>query len=92
MNDITLAAFVELALGQSAAGLFVVFIYALLKGWLVVGDQHREEAKQQAEHYEALLAEKDRQIAALTASRDRWEAIALKALNVAEQTTVARKE
>ena len=39
MNDITLAAFVELALGQSAAGLFVVFIYALLKGWLVVGDQ-----------------------------------------------------
>jgi len=92
MNDITLAAFVELALGQSAAGLFVVFIYALLKGWLVVGDQHREEAKQQAEHYEALLAEKERQVTALTASRDRWERIALQALNVAEQTTVARKE
>jgi hypothetical protein len=31
-------------------------------------------------------------VTALTASRDRWEAIALKALNVAEQTTVARKE
>jgi hypothetical protein len=29
VNDITLAAFVELLLRQSAAGLFVVFIYAL---------------------------------------------------------------
>ena len=91
-SDITLVAFVELALRQSPVGLFAVFIFALLKGWLVVGDQHNGEMRQQAERYEALLAEKERQVTVLTASRDRWEAIALKALNVAEQTTVARKE
>ncbi len=91
-SDITLVAFVELALRQSPVGLFAVFIFALLKGWLVVGDQHNGEMRQQAERYEALLGEKERQVTALTASRDRWEAIALKALNVAEQTTVARKE
>lgn len=85
--DITLAAFVELALKQGAAGLFAVFIFALLRGWVVVGDQHREEARQQAERYEALLAEKDRQIATLTASRDRWERIALQSLKVADAAT-----
>lgn len=85
-SDITLVAFVELALRQSPVGLFAVFIFALLKGWLVVGDQHNGEMRQQAERYEALLGEKDRQIAVLTAGRERWERIALRALNVSEQT------
>lgn len=95
MNDMTLGVFVELLLRQSAAGLFVAFIFALLKGWIVIGDQHDDEIKQIEARYEALLAEKDRQITALTASRDRWERIALKALNVADQTVTlaeARKE
>lgn len=86
MNDMTLGVFVELLLRQSAAGLFVAFIFALLKGWIVIGDQHDDEIKQIEARYEALLAEKDRQITALTASRDRWERIALKALNVADQS------
>ena len=85
-SDITLVAFVELVLRQSPVGLFAVFIFALLKGWLVVGDQHNGEMRQQAERYEALLGEKERQLTALTVSRDRWERIALKALNVSEQT------
>lgn len=95
MNEITLAAFVDLLLRQSPTGLFLVFIYALLRGWLVVGDQHANEVKQVEAHYNALVAEKDRQIASLSASRDRWERIALKALNVADQTVTlveARKE
>lgn len=95
MNDITLAAFMELLLRQSAAGLFVAFIFALLKGWIVIGEQHDDEIKLMEARYEALVAEKNRQIADLTTSRDRWERIALKALNVADQTVTlveARKE
>lgn len=95
MSEITLAAFVEIALRQSAAGLFVAFIYALLRGWIVIGDQHDDEIKGLQERYEALLAEKQRQIDAVTVSRDRWERIALKALNVADQTVTmveARRE
>lgn len=86
MNEITLAAFVELLSRQSPTGLFLVFIFALLKGWLVVGDQHANEVKQIEAHYAAMVAEKDRQIATLSAGRDRWERIALKALNVADQS------
>lgn len=96
MNEITLAAFVDLLVRQgSVAGLFAAFIFALLKGWIVIGDQHDTEVKQIQERYEALLAEKSRQVDTLTASRDRWERIALKALNVADQTVTlaeARKE
>lgn len=84
MNEITLAAFVELMLRQSAAGLFVAFVYALLRGWIVVGDQHDDEMKALQERYEALLQEKQRQIDALQVRCDRWERIALKAVNVAD--------
>ncbi len=96
MNDVTLAAFVDVLLRQgSVAGLFAAFVYALLRGWIVVGDQHDDEMKQIEARYEALLQEKQRQVDALTASRDRWERIALKALNVADQTVTlaeTRKE
>lgn len=95
MNEITLAAFVELMLRQSAAGLFVAFVYALLKGWIVIGDQHATEVKQLQERYEALLTEKQRQIDALQVRCDRWERIALKAVNVADAavgTGEARRE
>jgi hypothetical protein len=86
---------VELLLRQSAAGLFVVFIYALVRGEIVVGRQHETEVKQLQERYEALLAEKQRQIDALQVRCDRWERIALKAVNVADAavgTGEARRE
>ena len=51
MNEITLAAFVEVMLRQSAAGLFVAFVYALLKGWIVIGDQHQTEVEQMQEDH-----------------------------------------
>lgn len=95
MNEITLAAFVELLLRQSAAGLFVVFIYALVSGQIVIGRQHDTEVKRLQEQYEALLAEKQRQIDALQVRCDRWERIALKAVNVADAavgTGEARRE
>lgn len=95
MNEITLAAFVEVMLRQSAAGLFVAFVYALLKGWIVIGDQHQTEVEQMQERYEALLAEKQRQIDALQVRCDRWERIALKSVNITEavvETAEARRE
>jgi len=95
VNEITLAAFVELLVRQSAAGLFAVFIYALVSGQIMVGRQHDTELKQLAERYEALLVEKQRQIDALQTRCDRWERIALKAVNVADAavgTGEARRE
>ena len=95
MNDITLAAFIEIVLRQSASGLFVAFVYALLRGWIVIGDTHETEVKQLQERYEALLAEKQRQIDALQVRCDRWERIALKSVNITEAvvgTAEARRE
>ena len=92
----TLAAFVELLMRQSASGLFVVFVYALLKGWVVVGKDHNTALSERDERYEEMIRIKDEQIRILSMSRDRWERIALKALNVSERTVElaeqARKE
>lgn len=96
MDGMTLAAFVELLMRQSASGLFVVFVYALLKGWVVVGKDHNTALSERDERYEEMIRIKDEQIRILSMSRDRWERIALKALNVSERTVElaeqARKE
>lgn len=86
MEGITLAAFVDLLMRQSASGLFVVFVYALLKGWIVVGKTHHETVNERDERYEEMLRLKDEQIKLLTLARDRWERIALRALNISEKT------
>lgn len=86
MDGITLAAFIDILTRQSAAGLFVVFIWALLKGFIVVGEDHNKALAERDERHEEMTAFKDEQIRLLTLSRDRWERIALKALNVSERT------
>lgn len=86
MEGITLAAFVDLLMRQSASGLFAVFIYALLKGWIIVGRTYMTILAERDEHYEEMLKNKDEQIRLLTLARDRWERIALSALKVSEQT------
>jgi len=86
VGDATLGGFVDLVVRQGAAGLFAVFVWALLKGWFVTGEQYRQAMADAEERYEKMAAEKDRQVVAAVASRDRWERIALQALNVAEAT------
>ena len=75
MNDPGM--FIELLGNATPVTLFVVLIFALLKGWLILPDKIADQEKR--------LEDRDKRIVELVDEKDEFKEMAFRALNIGER-------